>query len=94
MPADPPSLTVLQMLERDAAYVATINAIETGASAWLSVKKTALYLDRSVRQIRRYEAAGKMPPRKKFVREWRYPRSELEKIKSALDQHRTSTTSP
>jgi excisionase family DNA binding protein len=87
MPADPPALSVLEMLERDEAYMATIKAIGTAAPLWLSVKKTADYLGRSVRQIRRYEAEGKMPSRKKFGREWRYPRSELEKIKSELDHH-------
>jgi hypothetical protein len=73
------------MLEHDPAYMAAIKAIETAASAWLSVKKTAVYLDRSVRQIRRYQSDGKMPQRKKCGRELRYPRSELEKIKSSLD---------
>lgn len=75
------------MLERDSAYMTTIKDIEKGASTWLSVKQTALYLKRSVRQIRRYEADGKMPKRKKVGREWRYPRSELEKIKLELDQY-------
>lgn len=80
------SLTVLEMLERDPSYIAAIRAIEAlPPSPWLSVKQTAVYLDRSVRQIRRYEADGKMPPRKKVRREWRYPRSELEKIKSTID---------
>ena len=65
--------------------MAAIKAIEAGASAWLSVKQTAAYLGRSVRQVRRYQADGKMPERKKCGRERRYPRSELEKIKSSLD---------
>ena len=82
---NPPSLSVLEMLERDPAYMATIKAIETAAKTWLSVKETAVYLHRSVRQIRRYQAEGTMPPRKKFGRGWYYPRPELEKIKSALD---------
>jgi hypothetical protein len=82
----PPDLR--EMLERNTSYMATIKAIETSASAWLSVKQTAVYLDRSVRQIRRYQADGRMPQRKKCGRERRYPRSELEKIKSSLDEHR------
>jgi|SRR6267154_6783170 len=65
----PPDLR--EMLERNTSYMATIKAIETGASAWLSVKQTAVYLDRSVRQIRRYQADGKMPQRKKCGRERR-----------------------
>jgi hypothetical protein len=85
MPTNPASPTLLEMLERDPVFVATNKATETGASAWLSVKQTAAYLDRSVRQIRRYQAEGKMPERKKCGRERRYPRSELEKIKLSLD---------
>jgi hypothetical protein len=85
MPTDLSSPTLLEMLERDTSYMAEIKAIETGAPVWLSVKQTAAYLDRSVRQIRRYQADGKMPERKKCGRERRYPRSELEKIKSSLD---------
>lgn len=85
MPTDPSLPTLLEMLERDASYMAALKAIEPGESAWLSVKQTAAYLDRSVRQIRRYQADGKMPERKKCGRERRYPRSELEKIKSSLD---------
>jgi hypothetical protein len=56
-----------------------------GASDWLSAKETAAYLGRTVRQVRRYQADGKMPERKKCGRERRYPLSELEKIKSSLD---------
>jgi predicted site-specific integrase-resolvase len=58
---------------------------QVGASDWLSAKETAAYLGRSVRQVRRYQADGKMPERKKRGRERRYPLSELEKIKSSLD---------
>jgi excisionase family DNA binding protein len=88
MPTNPASPHLREMLERNTSYIADIKAIETGASAWLSVKQTAAYLDRSVRQIRRYQADGKMPQRKKCGRERRCPRSELEKIKSSLDEHR------
>ena len=56
-----------------------------GAKKSVSVKKTAAYLGRSVRQVRRYQADGKMPERRKCGRERRYLRSELEKIKSSLD---------
>jgi Helix-turn-helix domain len=80
------SPTVLEMLERDPSYMAAIRAIEAlPLSPWLSVKQTAAYPGRSVRQVRRYQAEGKMPERKKSGRERRYPRSELEKIKSSLD---------
>jgi Helix-turn-helix domain len=85
MPTDLSSPTLLEMLERDTSYMADIKAIGAGGSAWLSVKQTAVYLDRSVRQVRRYQAEGKMPERKKCGRERRYLRSELEKIKSSLD---------
>jgi hypothetical protein len=85
VPTNPTSPTLLEMLERDTSYMAYIKAIGTGAPAWLSVKQTAAYLDRSVRQVRRYQADGKMPERKKCGRERRYLRSELEKIKSSLD---------
>jgi hypothetical protein len=83
MPDNSTSLTVLEMLERDPKYMAVIQAIEAAAATkpWLSVKEAAAFLGRSVRQVRRYEAAGKMPQRKKFGREWFYPRSELEKTK-------------
>ena len=85
MPTNPASPTLLEMLERDTSYMADIKAIELGGSAWLSIKQTATYLDRSVRQIRRYQAEGKMPECKKRGRERRYPLSELEKIRSSLD---------
>jgi hypothetical protein len=87
MTADPASLTVREMLERDPHYMAVIRAIEAAAATkpWLSVKETAAFLGRSVRQVRRYQAAGKMPERRKFGRGWHYPRSELEKIKFSLD---------
>jgi hypothetical protein len=85
MPTHPASPTLLEMLERDTSYMADIKAIESAGSAWLSIKQTATYLDRSVRQIRRYQAEGKMPESKKCGRERRYPLSELEKIKSSLD---------
>ena len=78
------STDLRQLVERDPEYVAMIKAIDKAASAWLSVKKTAAYLDRSVRQVRRYQADGKMPQRKKWGREWRYPRSEVEKLKPLL----------
>jgi excisionase family DNA binding protein len=73
------------MVEGDQAYLMEIKAAQVGASDWLSVKETAAYLGRSVRQVRRYQADGKMPERKKRGRERRYPLSELEKIKSSLD---------
>jgi hypothetical protein len=87
MTTEPASLTVRDMLERDPHYMAVIRAIDAAAATkpWLSVKETAAFLGRSVRQVRRYHAAGKMPERERWGREWRYPRAELEKIKSSLD---------
>ena len=66
-----------RQIVRDADFMATTKAIETAASAGLSVKEMAILLDRSVRQIHRYEAAGKCPPRKKVGHERRYPPVEI-----------------
>ena len=85
MPTTPNAPTLCELVESDPAYLMETKAAQMGASDWLSVKKTAAYLGRSVRQVRRYQADGKMPERKKCGRERRYPLSELEKIKSSLD---------
>jgi Helix-turn-helix domain len=77
--------TLRELVENDPRYLMAIKTGQKGASDWLSVKQTAAYLGRSVRQVRRYQGVGKMPDRKKCGRERRYPRSELEKIKSSLD---------
>jgi helix-turn-helix protein len=85
MPTTSNAPTLRELVESDPAYLMAIKTAQAGTSDWLSVKKTAAYLGRSVRQVRRYQADGKMPERKKCGRERRYPRSELEKIKSSLD---------
>ena len=85
MPTAPDRPTLREMVEGDPAYVMEIKAAQAGASDWLSMKQTAAYLGRSVRQVRRYQADGKMPEREKRGRERRYPLAELEKIKSSLD---------
>jgi excisionase family DNA binding protein len=85
MPTAPDAPTLREMVEGDPAYLMAIKTAQVETSDWLSVKETAAYLVRSVRQVRRYQADGKMPERKKCGRERRYPRSELEKIKLSLD---------
>jgi excisionase family DNA binding protein len=85
MPTAPDTPTLRQLVESDPAYLMETKAAQVGASDWLSVKETAVYLGRSVRQVRRYQANGKIPERKKCGRERRYPLAELEKIKLSLD---------
>jgi len=85
MPIPPNAPTLRELVESDPAYLMATKTAQVGTSDWLSVKETAAYLGRSVRQVRRYQADGKMPERKKCGRERRYPLSELEKIKSSLD---------
>jgi hypothetical protein len=84
MTPNTPPITFREMLAADPAYNAEIKKIDDGAAAWLSVKQTAIYLGKSVRQIRRYQRDGLMPPRKKVSRAFMYPRSELEKMKPSL----------
>jgi excisionase family DNA binding protein len=85
MPTNPASPDLRAVVESDPAYLMEVQAAQAGSSGWLSVKETAAYLGRSVRQVRRYQADGEMPERKKRGRERLYPLSELEKIKSSLD---------
>jgi excisionase family DNA binding protein len=85
MPTTPNEPTLRELVESDPAYLMAIKTAQVGTSVWLSMKETAAYLGRSVRQVRRYQADGKLPERKKCGRERRYPRSELEKIRSSLD---------
>jgi hypothetical protein len=85
MPTTPNASTLRELVESDPAYLMAIKTAQAATSDWLSVKETAAYLGRSVRQVRRYQADGKMPERKKRGRERLYSRSHLEKIKSLLD---------
>jgi hypothetical protein len=85
MSTTPNAPTLRELVESDPAYLMAIKTAQVGASDWLSVKETAAYLVRSVRQVHRYQAEGKMPERKKCGRERRYPRPKPEKIKSSLD---------
>ena len=85
MPITPNAPTLRELVECDPAYLMAIKTAQVGTSDWLSVKETAAYLGRLVRQVRRYQADGKMPERKKRGRERRYPQAELDKIKSFLD---------
>lgn len=80
MPNAHQNMTVSQYLELDAEYVAAIKAIDSGRAKWLSIKQAAVLLGLSVRQVRRYQADGKMPPRQKAGRELRYARSDIEKM--------------
>jgi len=78
------TLTVREMLERDASYVATIKAIDARVPDWLTVKQAAQLMERSVRQVRRYEADGLMPPRKKVGRHRKYPRGAVLELSALL----------
>ena len=84
MTTEAPPVTLADKLAADAEYQAALKKIEEAASAWLSVKQTAVYLHRCVRQVRRYERDGIMPPRRKAGRKFLYPRTEIEKMKESL----------
>jgi predicted DNA-binding transcriptional regulator AlpA len=83
-PAFDASLPIAELLKRDPSYMAQIEAIGAAPTLWLSIRMTAALLGRSVRQVRRYEAEGRMPPRKRLGREWRYARADIEKMKETL----------
>jgi excisionase family DNA binding protein len=50
----------------------------------LSVKVAAAYLEVTVRTFRRWQAAGKMPPRVKVGREQRYRFLDVHQLKNSL----------
>lgn len=54
------------------------------AAEWLTVKETADLMKRSIRQIRRYEAEGLMPQRKKAGRRRKYPRAAIIELRNKL----------
>jgi predicted DNA-binding transcriptional regulator AlpA len=75
------NLTVAEVLERDPVYVAMMKAIDSSPK-WVSIKQAAAILGRSVRQVRRYQSEGKMPPRKKAGRALGYSRADIEAMKT------------
>lgn len=50
----------------------------------LSVIETAIYMERTVRTIRRWQAEGKMPPQIKVGREKRYRLLDVRQLKLAI----------
>ena len=83
-----------EMLERDPAYAALVRSIAANPRPWLTIRESAAYLRRSVRQVRRYQAKGEMPPRKKIGRTWHYARTDIVRMKANLDREAQAQVRP
>jgi DNA-binding transcriptional MerR regulator len=66
------------------------NKAAAGAFPWIDITTAAHRLGVTVRTVRRWQAAGMMPPRIKQGRRWKYHREHIAAMIAAksLDEHR------
>ena len=81
MPINSNAPTLREALEADRGFQHEVNSAQAGSSEWLSAEAAAKYLNKTVRHVRRYQAAGKLPTRRKVGRERRFSREEVEALK-------------
>lgn len=80
MSMHPDARALREAVEAAPSFQHAVQAAQAGSSEWLSAEAAAEYLNKTVRQVRRYQAAGKLPTRKKVGRERRFSRVEVEAL--------------